>query len=172
MRQSRQREFYLLVQSHLGSGRARTLKLSLWLSCLSVLLSTVIIETICQAQPTHFASRMLGGAQQILMTYLKVSANSKLLDIPCYINYTSLSPPLSRPKSLSPRVFRPGVAGNIVQSQWVSASWVALASVFPVSSWPALYRAIVPMKIREGWSCEGAPLFGSVFVNKENVFLL
>lgn len=41
----------------------------------------------------------------------------------------------------------------------------------PVSSRPALCGALVPAKIREGWSREG-PLLRSMFVNKENVFLL
>lgn len=60
MRPLRHGEFHLLACSHIGSGRARIMKASLWLSPLSMLLTTVIIETICQAQPPQFAIEEVG----------------------------------------------------------------------------------------------------------------
>lgn len=49
-----------------------------------------------------------------------------------------------------------------------------LVSMLPIPPpfHPTLCRAIVLQKIREGCEWEGVPLFSSMFVNKENVFLL
>lgn len=53
-------EFNLPVCSHIGSGRERIMEASLWLPPLSMLLTTVITETICQAQPPQFAIEEVG----------------------------------------------------------------------------------------------------------------
>lgn len=47
--------FLSLPRVNIGSSRTRIMKPSLWPAGLWVLLTTVIIEIICQAQPPHFA---------------------------------------------------------------------------------------------------------------------